>query len=77
MRLSVLIVLAILAAACEPAARSLDRPAAQRPSYELATNAAYDIAAIEAYAADHTAVYEYIDANLDGHLAAQQLGRGS
>ena len=72
MRLIALTTLALLAAGCQPAAESVQSEEIQRPVFELATNAAYDVAAIEAYADDHTAVYDYIDTNLDGHLAALQ-----
>ena len=72
MRLLTLITLSLLAAACQPAAESTQSPEVQRPVFELATSAAYDVAAIEAYTGDHAAVYDYIDANLDDHLAALQ-----
>lgn len=72
MRLSVLIVITALATGCQPSVETLEDPAVQRPVFELATNAAYDVAAIEAYTDDHAAVYDYIDANLDDHLAALQ-----
>lgn len=72
MRLLTLITLSLLATACQPAAESTQSPEVQRPAFELATSAAYDVAAIEAYTDDHAAVYDYIDANLDDHLAALQ-----
>jgi len=72
MRSLTLITLSLLAAACQPAAESTQSPEVQRPTFELATSAAYDVAAIEAYTGDHAAVYDYIDANLDDHLAALQ-----
>lgn len=72
MRLTTLIVVTLLAGGCQPAAESVDIPEVQRPTFELATNAAYDVAAIEAYADDHSAVYDYIDTHLDDHLVALQ-----
>ena len=72
MRLTVLIALLLLAAGCQPNNDSLDSPDVQRPVFELASNAAYEVGAIEAYTDEHTAVYDYIDANLDDHLAALQ-----
>jgi acetylornithine deacetylase/succinyl-diaminopimelate desuccinylase-like protein len=72
MRSLTLITLSLLAAACQPAAESTQSPEVQRPAFELATSAAYDVAAIEAYAGDHAGVYDYIDTNLDDHLAALQ-----
>ena len=72
MRLLTLISLSLLTAACQPAAESTQSPEVKRPTFELATSAAYDVAAIGAYTDDHAAVYDYIDANLDDHLAALQ-----
>lgn len=72
MRLSILIPLAVLASGCQPPADAPADATVQRPVFELTTTAAYDIAAIEAYAGDHGAVYEYIDANQEAHLAALQ-----
>ena len=43
-----------------------------RPVFNLTTDAAYDIGSIAAYDGDHAAVYDYIDNNLDKHLAAIQ-----
>jgi len=43
-----------------------------RPGFDLATDVAYDINAISPYTGDHTAIYEYIDSNLDAHIAALQ-----
>lgn len=40
----------------------------QRPSFQLETDDAYDISAVETYQADHGRIYEYIDENLDEHL---------
>src|SRR5210317_2638587 len=76
MRVFALTALSLLAAGCQPAAEPVPEPGSntevQRPAFELATSAAYDVAAIEAYVGDHAAVYDYIDANLDDHLAALQ-----
>jgi len=72
MRMSVLCAIALLAAGCQPPAVTDQGPDTERPAFELATSAAYDIAAIEAYAEDHAAVYDYIDANLDNHISALQ-----
>ena len=44
----------------------------RRPSYELTTTEAYDLAAIASYEHNHAAVYDYIDAKLPDHLAAIQ-----
>jgi acetylornithine deacetylase/succinyl-diaminopimelate desuccinylase-like protein len=43
-----------------------------RPHFDLATDLAYDIDSIGPYTGDHTAIYEYIDSNLDAHIAALQ-----
>lgn len=43
-----------------------------RPSFTTSTNEAYDIDGIPAYLDNHQAVYDYIDAHLDEHLAAMQ-----
>ena len=72
MRPIALTMLALLAAGCQPAPEAVQSEEIQRPVFELATSAAYDIGAIEAYTDDHAAVYDYIDANLDDHLAALQ-----
>lgn len=64
----------ILVAACEqgapPAAPTDD--AVTRPSFSLATDAAYDFDSIPVYLDAHQDVYDYIDANLDTHLGAIQ-----
>jgi acetylornithine deacetylase/succinyl-diaminopimelate desuccinylase-like protein len=72
MRHVLLAALAAVLGACtppSPPARSAD---IERPVHELTTAAAYDIAAIEPYTDNHAAVYDYIDANLDDHIAALQ-----
>lgn len=43
-----------------------------RPHFSLATDEAYDIAAIGSYAGDHRRVYDYIDAHQPQHLASIQ-----
>ena len=70
MRTVLFLVVAFAIAGCEHA--SNEPTAIERPVHELATTEAYDIGSIAAYTGDHTAVYDYIDANLDGHLAAIQ-----
>jgi acetylornithine deacetylase/succinyl-diaminopimelate desuccinylase-like protein len=61
-------------AACQqaapPAEPAPEAPA--RPAFGLATDEAYDFAKIPAYLENHQPVYDYIDANLDSHLAAIQ-----
>ncbi len=70
MRTIFFLILAVAMAGCE---RASEAPAAiERPVHQLATTEAYDVGAIPAYAGDHAAVYDYIDANLDDHLAAIQ-----
>ncbi len=74
MKNSWLILAALLVAACEQPAIQ-DETAAdviQRPTFELATDEAYDFGKIPAYIESHDDVYAYIDANLDDHLAAIQ-----
>ena len=46
--------------------------AIERPQFQLATDEAYDFASIAPYAGDHGAIYDYIDDNLDAHVAAIQ-----
>jgi acetylornithine deacetylase/succinyl-diaminopimelate desuccinylase-like protein len=72
-RLSLCLVLTTLAA-CQPAEPPAATDAAEitRPSFELSTSEAYDLDGIPTYLENHQAVYDYIDANLDGHLAAIQ-----
>ncbi len=68
----VLLALTLLIAACQPPYPPQKNNAVTRPVFTLTTDAAYDIGAIAAYAGDHAAVYDYIDANADAHLAALQ-----
>jgi len=66
--------LAATIAACEqhtPPTAPADE-AVVRPSFTLTTEEAYDFNTIPEYLDSHTAVYDYIDANLDDHLAAIQ-----
>jgi|GEM_PF-6181649 len=66
---------AIMLASCGPAPEAPATPATPeitRPTFELATSEAYDLGAIQAYPGQHSAVYDYIDANLPDHLAALQ-----
>ncbi|MDJ0813327.1 MAG: M20/M25/M40 family metallo-hydrolase [Woeseiaceae bacterium] len=62
------------AASCEQASAPpepvADTPT--RPTFSLATDEAYDFNRIPAYLESHQAVYDYIDNNLDDHLAAIQ-----
>ena len=62
----------LVLAACQPQEPS--KPAAEftRPTYELATTEAYDLTTIQPYAADHSAVYDYIDTHLEQHVDALQ-----
>ena len=74
MRAIFLIASTILIASCQqsapPAQPAPDAPA--RPSFGLATDEAYDFDKIPRYLENHEAVYDYIDTNLDDHLAAIQ-----
>ena len=70
MRTFLFLALALALAACEQ--KSEEPAAIERPVHQLATTEAYDVGSIPAYDGDHAAVYDYIDANLDDHLAAIQ-----
>src|SRR5210317_43066 len=63
---------ALVLAACQP--QEPKKPAAEfaRPTYKLATTEAYDFTTIQPYAADYSAVYEYIDTHLEPHVGALQ-----
>jgi acetylornithine deacetylase/succinyl-diaminopimelate desuccinylase-like protein len=63
-----------LLAACEqpPPPAETAAPAVTRPAFSLATDEAYDFDKIAPYIDSHDAVYDYVDANLDKHLAAIQ-----
>ena len=63
--------------ACAPetgeVARPADKPASApdvitRPDFALPQADPFDAAAVPAYAGDHAAIYDYIDANLDRHV---------
>lgn len=72
----------LLVAACQPSGEAETAtqevtatktpPAVERPVFELATDEAYDLDAVEPYELDHAAIYAHIDANLDAHLSAIQ-----
>ena len=69
----VLPVLFLALAACEPVTDAPATEAAiQRPAFTPTTTEAYDFGKIPAYLENHQAVYDYIDENLDDHLAAIQ-----
>ena len=61
-------------AACEQAGPPAEtaEETITRPSFSLASDEAYDFDRIPAYIEAHQAAYDYIDANLDDHLAAIQ-----
>ena len=61
-------------AACQPVEPPADETSAEitRPTFSPSTSEAYDFDAISPYLENHDAVYDYIDANLDDHLAAIQ-----
>jgi len=67
-------VLAATITACQqtpPPAEPADQTVT-RPTFTLTTDEAYDFNTIPEYIDSHPAVYDYIDANLDDHLAAIQ-----
>ena len=69
----VLPILLLALAACEPDINAPATAAAiERPTFTPTTTEAYDFDKIPAYLENHQAVYDYIDANLDDHLAAIQ-----
>ena len=74
MRAMFLIASTFFIAACQPSAPPAETApdAPIRPSFSLATDEAYDFDTIPAYLENHPAVYDYIDTNLDNHLAAIQ-----
>ena len=73
MHRSIFAALAVLPAlaACQPPAAP-EAPEPTRPSFELATDAAYDFSAVQPYGGGHQAVYDYIDAHKFDHVAAIQ-----
>ena len=72
-KLSLALILLTIAA-CEPAAPPTtdSRADVVRPVFSPSTSEAYDFGKISPYLEKHEAVYEYIDANMDAHLAAIQ-----
>ena len=62
----------LVLAACQPQETSTPAAEFTRPTYELATTEAYDFTAIQPYAGDHSAVYDYIDTHLEQHVSALQ-----
>ena len=69
------LVFALLAVtACQPVVPPATEPSAKiaRPVFSPSTSEAYDFDAIPPYLESHDAVYDYIDTNLDSHLAAIQ-----
>ncbi len=74
MRVVFLLASFVLLSACEPAAPPAEQApeTPTRPSFSLATEEAYDFGKIPVYLENHQEVYDYIDANLDDHLAAIQ-----
>ncbi len=70
MRIALCLLLALVVAGCERVSEKTTM--FERPVHQLATTEAYDIGSIAPYEGDHAAVYDYIDANLDDHLAAIQ-----
>lgn len=73
-RILILLMAALVFSACQPPATP-EAAAPRRPSFELATDVAYDFSVIEPYAGDHQAVYDYIDDydEVDGNPAAREL----
>lgn len=61
-------------AACQQSAPPVEpeTDSVVRPAFSLATDEAYDFEKIPVYLENHQAVYNYIDENLDSHLAAIQ-----
>lgn len=74
MRVVFLLASFVLLSACEPAAPPAEQApeTPTRPTFSLATEEAYDFGKIPVYLENHQEVYDYIDANLDDHLAAIQ-----
>jgi hypothetical protein len=72
MKTTVILAGLLVLAACQPQETSKPATEFTRPTYELATTEAYDFTAIQPYAADHDAVYDYIDTHLERHVSALQ-----
>lgn len=72
-KLLALIAPCILLSACQPQEAAAPATAeVKRPSFSLTTDEAYDFSSIPDYAGNHSAIYDYIDANNDKHLQAIQ-----
>jgi acetylornithine deacetylase/succinyl-diaminopimelate desuccinylase-like protein len=73
-RASALLITTCILAACQPQTSTPvpepDTPS--RPTFDLATDAAYDFSVVEPYTGDHRRVYDYIDAHQQDHVAAIQ-----
>ena len=65
-------VLSLLLLACQPDTVTSAPEAPTRPEFSLTTTEAYDLTSIADYDGEHTAIYDYIDANNDAHLQAIQ-----
>jgi len=66
-----LFILLLMLSACEVRIADTDEAAAERPNYELTTTESWGLSTPD-YDGDHAAIYNYIDANLAGHLEALQ-----
>lgn len=65
------LIAALTLSACQPPSVP-EVSAPQRPAFTLTTDEAYDFSAVEPYAGDHQAIYDYIDAHEFDHVAAIQ-----
>jgi acetylornithine deacetylase/succinyl-diaminopimelate desuccinylase-like protein len=74
MRTFILIASLLIVSACEKTAppAASEAPSVSRPAFSLATDEAYDFDKIPVYIETHQAVYDYVDANFDEHLAKIQ-----
>lgn len=73
MKSTVCAFLLLILTACQPVPEAPETEArVERPAFTPTTTEAYDFGRIPAYLENHQAVYDYIDANLDDHLAAIQ-----
>ncbi len=66
------VLLTILLCGCQPVSTQSDEAVIERPAFQLASAESYDLAAIAPYSGDHGDIYDYIDANLPGHVASIQ-----
>ena len=71
---SIYVLIALVLAACEPAATPQveSANAIVRPSFRVSTDEAYDFDTIPTYIENHQDVYNYIDTHLDEHFGAMQ-----